>query len=196
MLRSCCNKFGGGGRGSMVAYWKINFGLRHLVPITDRYADVVCLDIRRQVRGSFLTITISVRFSHISCPFANTGCKRCQIGYVDLTFKQSLYKQINQTEALCRYVLFTEVRVKNGEHFSRRVMENTGIRTTVVMRCAWNWDLSTKIVFILKIYLPFLRLLRWTALHISDPVVPTPPSTARHTSPTAQTSSHDYITVL
>jgi hypothetical protein len=97
---------------------------------------VVCLDERRKVRGWFLIITISVRFSHISCPFANTGCKRCQIGYIDLTFKQSLYNQINQTEALYRYVLFIEVRVKNGEHFSRRVMENTGIRTADVMRGA------------------------------------------------------------
>jgi len=139
---------------------------------------VVCLNVRRQVWGWFLTITISVRFSHISCPFANTGCTLCQIGYIDLTFKQSLYKQINQTEALYRYVLFIEVRVKNGEHFSRRVMEDTGIRTTVVMRGAWNWDLSVKIVFILKIYLPFLQPLRWTALPISDPVVPIPPSTA------------------
>jgi hypothetical protein len=70
---------------------------------------VVCLDERKKVRGWFLTITISVRFSHISCPFANTGCKRCQIGYIDLTFKQSLYNQINQTETLYRYVLFIEV---------------------------------------------------------------------------------------
>ena len=137
---------------------------------------VVGLNVRRQVRGWFLTILISVHFSHISCTFANTGCKRSWIGYVDFTFKQSLCKRINQTEVFYRYVLFIEVRVKNGEHFSRRVMENTDIRTTVVMRGASNWHLSAKIVFSLKIYLPFLRLLRRTAVLISDPNVTTPPA--------------------
>ena len=37
MLSSCCNKIWGGVR--KVTYWEINFGLKHLVPIMDTYAD-------------------------------------------------------------------------------------------------------------------------------------------------------------
>lgn len=98
---------------------------------------------------SFLTHFLSFRHYRV---------QSCLIGYVDLTFKQSLYKQINHTEDFYWYVLLTEVMVKDMRHFGRRVSEITGIRTAAVMRGTLYWDISTKIVLILKIYLPFLRL--------------------------------------
>ena len=120
----------------MVAYWKINFGLRHLVPITDRYADTwFALMYGGKCEGGSLPL----QFPFVSQTFlvlspiqgANVAKSATLTSLLNSRFttKSTRLKP-------CIDVLFIEVRVKNGEHFSRRVMENTGIRTAVVMRSA------------------------------------------------------------
>jgi len=115
MLSSCCNKIGC--RVRKLAYWKLNVGLRHLVPIMDRYADTW---FALMYGGKFEGGSLPLQFPFVSLTFLVIspipGADVAGSASSTSLFKQSLCEQINQTEAFYRYVLFIEVKVKNGEH--------------------------------------------------------------------------------